>query len=557
MIQGVFDALAEDRPQNHFTVGITDDVTHRSLPWDRDVDIEADDVVRAVFFGLGSDGTVGANKNSIKIIGEHTDFHAQGYFVYDSKKSGARTISHLRFGPRPIRSSYLVKQAQFVACHQWSFVDRYEMLDLAAPGGVFLLNAPFAADQVWDRMPREVQQAIIDKHLQFYVIDAYAVARDAGMAGRTNTVMQTCFFAISGVLPAAEAIGHIKTAIRKSYGKKGDAIVRMNEMVVDQALEHLVQVPVPAEATATRTRPPIVSDQASDFVKRVTSVMMAGHGDLLPVSAFTPDGTWPTATAQWEKRSVAEMIPVWDPAICIQCNKCAMVCPHAAVRAKVYPHDALPQAPEGFLSTTWKGPACKGQAYTIQVAAEDCTGCSLCSVVCPAKDKANPRHKALDMAPLLDHIDQGKADWDFFLGLPEVDPLVLGNNVKDVQLRRAAVRVLWRLRRLRRDALPQAAQPALRRPPADRERHGLLVHLRRQPADHALGPGRQRSRSGLVQLPVRGQRRVRSGHAPGSRPAQQPGADPAAEGAGPGRRRAGPGDPGRKRPERRRHPRPA
>jgi len=436
MVKAVLDELLVERPRNHFTVGITDDVGHRSLAWDRELDIEHEDVVRAVFFGLGSDGTVGANKNSIKIIGEHTDFHAQGYFVYDSKKSGARTISHLRFGPRPIQSTYLVGQAQFVACHQWSFVDRYEMLDLAAPGSVFLLNAPFPADQVWDRFPREVQRAIVDKHLRLYVIDATKVAREGGMAGRTNTVMQTCFFAISGVLPADEAIGHIKSAIRKSYGKKGDAIVRMNETVVDQALEHLVAVPVPTQVSATRSRPPMVSEKAPTFVQKVTAVMMAGHGDLLPVSAFTPDGTWPTATAQWEKRAVAEEIPVWDPAVCIQCNKCAMVCPHAAIRAKVYAPEELNGAPEGFSSATWKGPALKGQAYTIQVAPEDCTGCTLCSVVCPAKDKGNPRHKALDMAPFLDRVEPEKAAWDFFLELPEVDTLALGNSVKDVQLRR-------------------------------------------------------------------------------------------------------------------------
>ncbi|NOY26463.1 MAG: pyruvate:ferredoxin (flavodoxin) oxidoreductase [Oligoflexia bacterium] len=435
MVVGIFDALSATPLKNHFTVGIVDDVSHSSLPWDASLSIEPEDVVRAVFFGLGSDGTVGANKNSIKIIGEHTDGHVQGYFVYDSKKSGARTVSHLRFGPRPIRSAYLVNQASFVGCHQWSFLDRYDMLASAAQGAVFLLNSPVPVDQVWQRLPRQVQEAIIEKGLKVYTIDAYRVARDAGMPGRINTVMQTCFFAISGVLPAADAIRHIKTAIRKSYGSKGEEVVRMNEKVVDEALGHLTELPIPDQATATRRRPPAVSSAAPDFVQRVTGVMLSGQGDLLPVSAFTPDGTWPTATTRWEKRGIAELVPLWDPEVCIQCNKCALVCPHAAIRAKVYSPQALDTAPAGFRSSTWKSPPLKGSAYTIQLAPEDCTGCSLCAVVCPAKDRSNPRHKALDMVPVHGRIDAERDAFDFFLKLPEVDRQRLGNSVRDTQLR--------------------------------------------------------------------------------------------------------------------------
>ncbi|MCP4805086.1 MAG: pyruvate:ferredoxin (flavodoxin) oxidoreductase [Proteobacteria bacterium] len=434
MVRSVLDELDKDRPKNGFTVGIVDDVTHTSLPWDPEFEVEDPDVVTAVFFGLGSDGTVGANKNSIKIIGENTPGHAQGYFVYDSKKSGARTVSHLRFGPRPIRSAYLIRQASFVGCHQWSFLDRYEVVEMAAPGAVLLLNSPLPAEHVWSRLPAEAQRGIIDKGLRLFVIDAYNVARAAGMAGRINTVMQTCFFAISGVLPRDEAIEHIKRAIKKSYGAKGDEVVRKNERVVDTALDHLIELDVPAEVTSTRRRPATVREEAPDFVQRVTSVILSGKGDLLPVSAFTPDGTWPTATSQWEKRSIAEQIPIWDEDICVQCNKCALVCPHAAIRAKVYPPEALEQAPEGFRSSTWKSPPLKGQAYTIQVAAEDCTGCELCVVVCPAKDKANPRHKALDMAPLLDHVEQERKSFDFFLDLPEADRSSVKRNVKDSQL---------------------------------------------------------------------------------------------------------------------------
>lgn len=433
MVKAVFDELERPSPKRHFTIGIMDDVTHTSLAYDTELDIEPDDVQRSVFFGLGSDGTVGANKNSIKIIGEETENWAQGYFVYDSKKAGAITISHLRFGPRRIRSAYLVKRAQFVGCHQYNFLEKYDVLDYAAPGGVFLLNSPLGPDKVWDDLPREVQEQIIDKRLRFYVIDAYDVAAKTGMGRRINTIMQTCFFAISGVLPRDEAIAQIKKAIEKTYGKKGPEVVRKNFEAVDQTLANLFEVQVPAEATATKRRPPIVSEKAPDFVQRVTAMMLANKGDLLPVSAFPPDGTWPTGTAKWEKRAIALQIPVWDPKICIQCNKCALVCPHAAIRPKVYEPSHLAKAPETFKSTEFRSPDLKGYKFTIQVAPEDCTGCEVCVAVCPAKDKSNPKHKALDMAPMPPLRDQERRNFEFFLELPEVDRSKLEISVKGTQ----------------------------------------------------------------------------------------------------------------------------
>jgi pyruvate-ferredoxin/flavodoxin oxidoreductase len=422
MVKAVFDELAKSAPKVHFTVGIVDDVTHLSLPVDPEFDIEPDDVVRGVFFGLGSDGTVGANKNSIKIIGEETDNHAQGYFVYDSKKAGAITISHLRFGPRKIRSAYLIKRANFVACHQFVFLDKYDMTGQAVSGGVFLLNAPYGPEEIWDQLPREVQSDLIEKKLKFYVIDAVKVAKETGMGGRINTIMQTCFFAVSGVLPRDEAIKQIKLAIKKTYEKKGMEVVEKNYKAVDETLANMHEVKIPAKVTATRGRPPIVSEASPDFVKRVSAVMIEQKGDLLPVSAFPPDGTWPTATSQWEKRNIALEIPVWDEKICIQCNKCALVCPHAAIRAKVYEPSHLDNGrPATFKSTDYKAPEFKGMKYTIQVAPEDCTGCTLCAVVCPAKDKSNPRHKSLDMAPQMPLRELEAANYAFFLKLPDPD----------------------------------------------------------------------------------------------------------------------------------------
>ena len=433
MVKAVFDELAKDRPRNHFTVGIVDDVTHTSLAWDPDFDIEPDDVVRAVFYGLGADGTVGANKNSIKIIGEETDNSAQGYFVYDSKKSGAVTISHLRFGPRALRSSYLIKRAGFVACHQFSFLERFDPLDYATPGAVFLLNAPHGPEAIWDKLPREAQQTIVEKKIRLYVIDAYKVARDTGMGGRINSIMQTCFFAISGVLPREEAIAKIKEAIEKTYGKKGAEVVRRNFAAVDETLAHLFAVPVPDHVSATATRLPAVPAAAPDFVQRVTSLMIAGKGDLLPVSAFPVDGTWPVGTSQWEKRNIALEIPAWDPRICIQCNKCALVCPHAAIRAKIYRPEELAGAPLTFLAEDFKSQDVKGLKYTIQVAPEDCTGCGLCVMVCPAKDKAVARHKAIDMHPQAPIREQERENYAFFLRLPDPDRKQIKLDVKGSQ----------------------------------------------------------------------------------------------------------------------------
>jgi len=419
MVKSVFEELAKPNPLNHFTVGIVDDVTHLSLPFDEEFDIEPDNVVRALFYGLGADGTVGANKNSIKIIGEETENFAQGYFVYDSKKSGAMTISHLRFGPRPIRSPYLIRSANFLACHQFGFLEKYDMLDYARPGGVFLLNAPYGPAEVWDKLPREVQEGIIAKRLRFFVIDAVKVARDNGMGARINTVMQTCFFAVSGVLEREEAIAQIKKAIEKTYGKKGDEVVRRNFAAVDDTLAQLAEVRVPSQATSSYHRPPMIAAEAPDFVRRVTAVMLAGKGNLLPVSAFPVDGTWPVGTARWEKRTIATEVPQWDPKICIQCNKCAMVCPHAAIRAKVYESDALQNAPDDFQASTYKGADFKDWKYTIQVAPQDCTGCNLCVMVCPAKDKSNPRHKAIDMMPLQPVLEKEKENYAFFLDIPD------------------------------------------------------------------------------------------------------------------------------------------
>ena len=419
MAKKVFDNLAGDKPKNHFTIGIMDDVTGLSLDYDDEFNIESDDIIKAVFFGLGADGTVGANKNTIKIIGEETDNYAQGYFVYDSKKSGAITISHVRFGPRHIRSSYLIRKANFVGCHQAVFMDKYDVLECAAPEAVFLLNSLHGPEDVWDTLPREAQQHIIDKKLKFYTIDAYHVAQNAGMGGRINTIMQTCFFAISGVLPRQEAIDRIKDAIKKTYGRKGEEVVKRNYAAVDAAVANMHEVPVPDQPTTDRLRPPIVPDEAPDFVKRVTSVMLENKGDLLPVSAFPVDGTWPMATTKWEKRNVGLEVPIWDEDVCIQCNKCALVCPHAAIRAKVYEPAGLDQAPGDFRSIDYKAKDFKGMKFTIQVAPEDCTGCRLCVNVCPAKDKANPKHKAINMEPKEPILERERISYDFFLSLPD------------------------------------------------------------------------------------------------------------------------------------------
>ncbi len=433
MVKAIFDELAKARPARHFTVGITDDISRTSLPVDPEFDIEPPEVLRAVFFGLGSDGTVGANKNSIKIIGEGTNRWVQGYFVYDSRKAGAMTISHLRMSPRPIRSASLIRQAGFLACHQFDFLDRYDVLEYAAPGGIFLLNAPAAADRVWDQLPREAQTQILDKRLRFYVIDAYRVAGDTGLGRRINTIMQTCFFALSEILPIERAIAEIKQAIQETYGKWGAETVRQNLAAVDQALAHLHEVHLSDHVTATRSCAPLISEDAPDFVKTVTALLLAGKGNWLPVSAFPVDGTWPVGTAKWDKRNLAQEIPVWDPTICIQCNKCAMVCPHAAIRAKVYASEALTGAPSTFKVVGYKAHEFPGFRYTIQVAPEDCTGCHLCVMVCPAKDKSNPKHKAIDMQAQRPLREAERNNYAFFLQLPEADRTIVKPDVKGIQ----------------------------------------------------------------------------------------------------------------------------
>jgi pyruvate-ferredoxin/flavodoxin oxidoreductase len=432
-VKAVFDELAKPRPKRHFTVGINDDVTHLSLKADPTFDIEPKDVVRALFYGLGADGTVGANKNSIKIIGEDTPNFAQGYFVYDSKKSGSVTISHLRFGPRPIRSAYLVEKANFVACHQFGFLEKYDMVEQAVPGATFLLNSMYAPDELWDRLPREVQEQILAKGIKLYTIDAYKVARDTGMGVRINTIMQTCFFAISGVLPRDEAIGHIKKTIEKTYSRKGAEVVQKNFAAVDHTLSHLYEVKVEGRKVTGTPRPPAVSEAAPDFVKRVTALMLAGKGDQLPVSAFPVDGTWPTGTAKWEKRSIALEIPTWEPSLCIQCNKCALICPHAAIRPKFYEAGALGGAPQGFKAMDFKSPDVKGAKYSLQVAPDDCTGCTLCVEICPAESKTEKGKKAINMADATPLKDGERKNFEFFLALPEPDRTKVKLDVKGTQ----------------------------------------------------------------------------------------------------------------------------
>lgn len=419
MAAAVFDELKKEQPKRHFTVGIYDDVTNLSLPWDGDFSTEKDDVIRAVFYGLGSDGTVGASKNSVKIVGENTPMHAQGYFVYDSRKAGSVTVSHLRFGPRPITSTYLINRASFVACHQFNFLEKLDVLAIADPGATFLLNSTFGPDEVWDHIPQEVQQQIIEKKLKFYVVDGYHVAREAGMGARINTVMQTCFFALSGILPRDEAIEQIKDAIKKTYGKRGESILKKNFAAVDAALGGLAEVKVPAAVTSKTHRLPPVQGEVTDFVSRVTSMLLEGKGDLLPVSALPADGTFPTATAKIEKRSVALDIPIWDPEICIECAQCSLVCPHAAIRMKVFTPDCLKNAPGTFKSIEWKSRDLEGHVMTIQVAPDDCTGCGVCVDVCPAKNKQVAKRKSINMEPKLEHLDAERANFDFFLSIPE------------------------------------------------------------------------------------------------------------------------------------------
>ncbi len=421
MVKSVFENAASTTPKNHFTVGINDDVTHTSLTWDDAFSTEPDSVIRAMFYGLGADGTVGANKNSIKIIGEETPNFAQGYFVYDSKKSGSMTVSHLRFGPQQIRSTYLITKANFVACHLPGFLDRYDMVKNLVPGGTFLLNTPSSRDEIWSRLPTPVQKAMLEKQVKFYVIDATKVARESGMGGRINTIMQVCFFALSGVLPKQEAIDAIKESIRKTYGKKGEDIVRMNLQAVDNTLAHLFEVSLTSKVNGTGDLLPAITSNAPEYVRTVLGKLAAGLGDELPVSAFSCDGTFPTATAQYEKRNLAMDIPVWDESVCIQCMKCVAICPHATIRAKVYEPKDLVGAPPTFKATDARAPEWKGMKWSLQVAAEDCTGCTICVEVCPARNKTEAKLKAINMRPQAPLRDQERANWDFFLKLPEFD----------------------------------------------------------------------------------------------------------------------------------------
>jgi pyruvate-ferredoxin/flavodoxin oxidoreductase len=425
MVKAIFDHLATEKLKNHFTIGIHDDLTHTSIAYDPEFSIEPDDVTRALFYGLGSDGTVGANKNSIKIIGKNTDHYIQGYFVYDSKKAGAVTISHLRFGPRPIRSTYLINKASFVGCHQPVFLERYDVLKYILPGGTFLLNSPHGPEEIWNHLPRPVQEQIVGKKLKFYAINAYKVARESGMGGHINTVMQVCFFALSGILPKDQAIEAIRKSIYETYGKQGEEIVHMNLQAVDNTLSHLFEVTVPDRADSRIEVPPHVSKQAPLFVREVLGKMIAGEGDELPVSALPPDGTYPTGTTKWEKRNIALEIPVWESEICIQCGKCAIVCPHAVIRIKAYDPKHLESAPQTFKSYDARDEVWKGFKYTIQVAPEDCTGCGICVDVCPARSKSETRIKAINMHPQPPLREQERKNWDFFSKIPETNRLNL------------------------------------------------------------------------------------------------------------------------------------
>ncbi len=425
MVKGIYDHLAGENLKRHFTIGIHDDLTHTSLAFDPSFSTESARVVRAIFYGLGADGTVGANKNSIKIIGEETANYAQGYFVYDSKKSGSVTVSHLRFGPDPIHSTYLITSANFIACHQWEFVEKFDLLTAAQPQATFLLNSPYSPEETWQRLPESLKEQIRSKQLQVYTIDASQVAKDAGMGQHINTVMQVCFFALAGVLPRDEAIDRIKQSIRKTYSKKGEAVVAMNLQAVDRTLENLYPVPY-TTYTATETPQPEaakswVPDTAPAFVRDVLAPMMARHGDNLPVSVLPVDGTYPSGTAQWEKRYIAQEVPVWEPDVCVQCGKCVMVCPHAVIRTKVVEPTALEQAPDTFKTAPARDPDWADLQFTLQISAADCTGCGICVDVCPAKNKAQPRQKAINMTPQNPQREQEAANWDFFLNLPNPD----------------------------------------------------------------------------------------------------------------------------------------
>lgn len=434
MVKGIFDELTKKSPKNHFSIGINDDVTHLSVSYDDSFRIEPASRTKAVFFGLGSDGTVGANKNSIKIIGLETDNHAQGYFVYDSRKAGSLTVSHLRFGPDPIHSPYLITEADFVACHQFPFLERFDVLKIAAQGAIFLLNSPYTREKLWAHLPKTVQRHIIEKKLKFYVIDAYEVAQSVGLGVRINTIMQTCFFSLSKIISKEQSIKSIKEFIKKTYSRRGEKVVEMNYAAVDNAIDNLYEVDVPSKVSGNFDIRKPVPDIAPKFVREVTAKMIAYDGDSLPVSAFAPDGTFPVATTKWEKRNISLEIPVWESDICIQCGKCILVCPHAVIRSKLYDAEVLAAAPKSFKSAPARLPKFKGRLYTLQVAPEDCTGCTLCVAVCPVKDKTNPERRAINMAEQLPIRELETENWDFFLDIKEVDRDIVNKNlVAEVQ----------------------------------------------------------------------------------------------------------------------------
>jgi len=423
MAKAVFDELKKEKPKNSFTIGIEDDVTYTSLYWDKDFSLEKQHLFRGLFFGLGADGTVSANKNTIKIIGEVTDKNVQGYFVYDSKKSGSLTVSHLRFSERPIYSTYLINSANFIACHHFNYLKKYDVLKDAEDGATFLLNAPYPTEEVWQELPKKIQEEIIHKKLKFYVINASKVAKETGMGSRINSILQTCFFAISNVMPKEEAIQYIKNAIKKTYGRKGEDVVNKNFRAVDMTIENLFHIDYPNFEVGKKTIEPPINGEAPDFIQNVLGKIIAGEGDELPVSAFPVDGTYPTGTTKWEKRNIADQVPVWDPELCSQCGKCFFVCPHAAIRVKVYDREKLTDAPSFFKHTDPIGKEFykDKEAYTLQVAVEDCTGCKLCTEVCPIESKTQPGHKAIDMQDVLPLKETEKKNWDFFLSLPDID----------------------------------------------------------------------------------------------------------------------------------------